>query len=71
MGEEVYMPNESTAPLIMEKETTISKEFVAPKRKVDDVVVKKTTSDTYSDTAEDYEAYQNIISNYFTTLTQE
>ena len=36
-----------------------------------DVVVKKTTSDTYSDTAEDYEAYQNIISNYFTTLTQE
>ena len=36
-----------------------------------DVVVEETTSDTYSDTAEDYEAYQNIISNYFTTLTQE
>ena len=65
--EEIFLEPIPTEAMIISDEEDDDAPTLFPQ----DVVVKKTTSDTYSDTAEDYEAYQNIISNYFTTLTQE
>ena len=65
--EEIFLEPIPTEAMIISYEDDYEKPSLFPQ----DVVVEKTTSDTYSDTTEDYEAYQNIISNYFTTLTQE
>lgn len=65
--EEIFLEPIPTEAMIISDEEDDNTPTLFPQ----DVVVEETTSETYSDTAEDYEAYQNIISNYFITLTQE